>query len=312
MQKRKLGLTGYEIAPLILGGNVFGWTIDEKQSFQLLDAFAGEGFNAIDTANSYSSWVPGHTGGESETIIGNWMKDRKNRDKMVIITKVGMTMGDGGSGLKKDYILKEVEDSLRRLQTDYIDIYLAHQDDLSTPLEETLSAFDQLVKQGKVRSIGASNYTASRLSRSLAISREKVLAEYQVLQPGYNLYDRAEFEGDLENLCTQEKIAVITYFSLAAGFLTGKYRSEKDVSKSHRGEGVKARYLNDKGLQILKALDDLSKQTDATLTQLSLAWLLHRSSVTAPIVSATRLEQLQDILAAINVKLTQEQIKTLG
>jgi len=239
MNKHKLGNSGLEISPLVFGGNVFGWTLDEPASFKLLSAFAAAGFNAIDTADTYSRWVPGHSGGESETIIGKWMKQSQNRDKVIIATKVGMEMGPGKKGLSKSYILRSAEDSLRRLQTDYIDLYQSHTDDAATPLEETLSAYAELIRQGKVRAIGASNYKAERLAAALAVSKKSGLPRYESLQPNYNLYQRADYETALEPLCLKEGLGVINYFPLASGFLSGKYRSEADLGKSARGQGVK-------------------------------------------------------------------------
>jgi aryl-alcohol dehydrogenase-like predicted oxidoreductase len=310
MQKRKLGNSGLEIAPLVFGGNVFGWTADEPTSFKLLDAFVAAGLNCIDTADTYSRWAPEHKGGESETIIGKWMKHRGNRDRVLIATKVGMDMGDGKKGLKRDYILREVEDSLKRLQTDYIDLYQSHQDDPDTPIEETLTAYRQLIEQGKVRAIGASNYKGARLSQALDLSKEKILPRYESLQPNYNFYDRQDFETDLEPICLQQKIGVIPYFSLARGFLTGKYRSEADLNKSPRGGGVKP-YLNDRGFRILQALDEVSARHDSRPAQVALAWLIARPSITAPIASATNLDQLKDLIAATQLELTAEDIKQL-
>jgi aryl-alcohol dehydrogenase-like predicted oxidoreductase len=310
MQKRKLGNSGLEIAPLVFGGNVFGWTADEPTSFKLLDAFVAAGLNCIDTADTYSRWAPEHKGGESETIIGKWMKHRGNRDRVLIATKVGMDMGDGKKGLKRDYILREVEDSLKRLQTDYIDLYQSHQDDPDTPIEETLTAYRQLIEQGKVRAIGASNYKGARLSQALDLSKEKILPRYESLQPNYNFYDRQDFETDLEPICLQQKIGVIPYFSLARGFLTGKYRSEADLNKSPRGGGVKP-YLNGRGFRILQALDEVSARHDSRPAQVALAWLIARPSITAPIASATNLDQLKDLIAATQLELTAEDIKQL-
>ncbi|MBC3542345.1 aldo/keto reductase [Rufibacter sediminis] len=310
MKKRTLGKSGLEVAPLAFGGNVFGWTIDEKTSFQLLDAFTEAGFNLIDTADGYSVWVAGNTGGESETIIGNWLKARGNRDKVVIATKVGWEIGPNQKGLKKDYIMGRVEESLRRLQTDYIDLYQSHVDDESTPFEETLEAYQQLIQQGKVRAIGASNIKASRLKQALEISKQHDLPIYQSLQPEYNLYSRQEFEAELEPLCLQEGIGVICYYALASGFLTGKYRSEADLTKSPRGGGVK-RFLNERGYSILSALDQVAAQHNAKPAQVSLAWLMARPSITAPIASATSLEQLQDLTQAAEITLSQEDIALL-
>lgn len=310
MQKRKLGNSGLAIAPLVFGGNVFGWTADEPTSFKLLDAFVDAGLNCIDTADVYSRWAPGHKGGESETIIGKWIKSRGNRDRVLIATKVGMDMGDGKKGLKRDYILRAAEDSLQRLHTDYIDLYQSHQDDLETPIEETLRAYEQLLQHGKIRAIGASNYKGARLAEALNVSEQKKLPRYESLQPNYNFYDRQDYETDLEPICLKEKLGVIPYFSLARGFLTGKYRSEADLGKSPRGGGVKP-YLNDRGFQILKALDDVSARHNSRPAQVALAWLMARPSITAPIASATNLDQLKDLIAATQLKLTPEDIKVL-
>ncbi|RNI27469.1 aldo/keto reductase [Rufibacter immobilis] len=310
MKKHTLGKSGIEVAPLAFGGNVFGWTIDEKTSFQLLDAFTDAGFNLIDTADGYSVWVPGNTGGESETIIGNWLKSRGNRDQVVIATKVGWEIGPNQKGLKKDYIMSRVEESLRRLQTDYIDLYQSHVDDASTPFEETLEAYDQLIKAGKVRAIGASNISASRLKQALETSQQHQLPTYQSLQPEYNLYSRQDFEKELEPLCLEEGIGVICYYSLASGFLTGKYRSEDDLNKSQRGGGVK-RFLNERGYRILSALDLVAAKHNANPAQVSLAWLMARPSITAPIASATSLAQLEDLTKAAHLELSQEDIAAL-
>lgn len=302
MNKRKLGSTGFEVAPLALGGNVFGWTADEAMSHRLLDAFVAAGFNLIDTADSYSRWVTGHQGGESETVIGRWIARRSRHDDVIIATKVGSDMGQGHKVLRKDYILQAVEASLRRLQVDCIDLYQSHWDDENTPLEETLGAYEQLVRQGKVRAIGASNYSAERLKQALEASQSKGLPRYATLQPHYNLYERASFEGELQSLCLRENVGVITYFSLAAGFLTGKYRSEADFAKSARGAGMK-KFLNPRGMKILAALDEAARRYGATPAQIALAWLMARPAVTAPIVSATNLEQLRDILRATEISL---------
>lgn len=311
MNRKNLGHSGISVAPLALGGNVFGWTIDEKVSFAVLDAFVDAGFDLIDTANMYSTWVPGHQGGESETIIGKWFKANGKRDKVVLATKVGLPMGDGSTGLKRDYILKSVEDSLARLQTDRIDLYQAHQDDAETPLEETLEAFDLLVKQGKVRAIGASNYSADRLKAALDISQSDNLASYVTLQPEYNLYDRQGFEEALEPLCLERGVGVIGYYSLASGFLTGKYRSEADLGKSVRGGGIGSKYLNDRGFRILAALDDVAQQHQTAPAVIALAWLIQRKSVTAPIVSATSVQQLSEIAKSAEITLTVDQVAQL-
>jgi aryl-alcohol dehydrogenase-like predicted oxidoreductase len=295
MNKRKLGNSGLEVAPLALGGNVFGWTVSDEKAFPILDAFVSAGFNLIDTADIYPRWVPGNQGGESEEIIGNWLKRSGKRKEVIVATKVGMEMGDGKKGLSKDYILRSADDSLRRLQTDYIDLYQSHKDDPETPLEETLEAYDQLIKQGKVRAIGASNYSAARLAEALNVSKSNGLARYESLQPLYNLYDRAVYEDELEPLCIEEGIGVINFYSLAAGFLTGKYRSEDDLSKSARGGTVK-KYLNERGFGIVEALDQVAAQYNSTPAQIALAWLMARPGITAPIASATSVEQLNDLI----------------
>ena len=311
MDKRRLGKSGLEVSPLCFGGNVFGWTVDEPTSFGLLDAFVAAGFDFIDTADVYSRWAPGNKGGESEAILGEWMKQRGNRDKIIIATKVGMEMGPDKKGLSKSYILSSVEDSLRRLQTDYIDLYQSHQDDPQTPLEETLEAYAQLIEQGKVRAIGASNYSAERLAQSLEVSEQRRLPRYESLQPLYNLYDRADYEKELEPICQEKGVGVISYYSLASGFLTGKYRSEEDLSKSVRGQGVK-KYLNERGFRILKALDEVAAQHDSTPARIALAWLIARPGITAPIVSATSLEQLNDLIEATKLELDQSSIALLN
>ena len=310
MQKKKLGHTDIEIAPWMFGGNVFGWTVDEPASHHLLDAFVQAGFNAIDTADVYSRWAPGNKGGESETIIGRWLKQKGTRHQVVIATKVGSDMGQGKS-LKKDYILKAAEDSLRRLQTDYIDLYQTHYDDESTPVEETLEAYARLVQQGKVRAIGASNMSPQRLQQSLQWSQANHLPSYQTLQPLYNLYSREEFEKELEPICQQYGLSVINYYALASGFLTGKYRSEADLHKSKRGSGIK-KYLNDRGRRILQALDTVAAQYGANPAQVSIAWLLTRPTVTAPIASVTHIEQMQDIIKGVQLQLDATAVSLLN
>ncbi|MGV3460750.1 MAG: aldo/keto reductase [Flavobacterium sp.] len=310
MEKRQLGNTSLEVYPITFGGNVFGWTIDEKTSHSILDAFTGAGFNFIDTADMYSRWAPGNEGGESETIIGKWLKKNNNRNEVIIATKVGSDMGDGKKGLSKKYILKAAEDSLRRLQTDYIDLYQTHFDDEDTPIEETLEAYAQLIKEGKVRHIGASNLTPDRLKESLQTSFEKGLPAYQTFQPHYNLYERAAFEDGLEPICLGNNLGVFNYFSLASGFLTGKYRGKNDLDKSQRGGGV-AKYLDARGLKILAALDEVAKNLNTTPATVALAWLIHRPSVTAPIVSATSLKQLDSIIAAPDLEITAHEIEFL-
>jgi len=311
MELREIGRSGLAVSSICLGGNVFGWTADEKTSFAVLDDFTGSGGNFIDTADVYSTWVDGHQGGESEAVLGKWLKSRGNRDKVIVATKVGSDMGNGRKGLKPAYIAKAVEDSLKRLQTDYIDLYQSHRDDLDTPQEETLEAYGKLVKEGKVRAIGASNFTAERLAAALAISAKHGLPRYESLQPEYNLYERAGYEQALEPLCRKEKIGVIGYFGLASGFLTGKYRSEADLSKSPRGEDI-GQYLNERGFRILKALDRVAAETMATPAQVAVAWLIARPSVTAPIVSATKVEQSRDLIKAMQLKLSAAQIEVLN
>jgi len=311
MNKRKLGKTGMEIAPLVFGGNVFGWTLDQAASFKLLDAFVAAGFNSIDTADTYSRWVPGHAGGESETIIGEWMKRSGNRNKLIVATKVGMDMGDGKKGLSKSHILRSAEGSLQRLQTDYIDLYQSHVDDPDTPLEETLGAYAELIQQGKVRAIGASNHKADRLAAPLEISRKSGLPAYQTLQPNYSLIERAEYESNLEPVCVKEGLGVINYFPLAGGFLSGKYRSEKDVAGKARARNV-TKYLNERGFKIIAALDQVAKKYNATPARVSLAWLLARPSITAPIVSATNLDQLNDLISSVDLALDHESIEFLN
>jgi aryl-alcohol dehydrogenase-like predicted oxidoreductase len=311
MKRRKLGNTGFELPPLALGGNVFGWTLDETTSFKILDAFIAEGFNFVDTADIYAKWVPGNKGGESETIIGKWLKKSGKRSKVIVATKVGMEMAPDKKGLSAAYIFRAVEDSLKRLQTDHIDLYQAHKDDPGTPLEETLGAFGKLMKDGKVRAIGASNYSGPRLSQALEVSKEHGLPAYQTMQPEYNLYDRADYEKNLERICVANELGVISYFSLASGFLSGKYRSEVDLSKSQRGGRVK-KYLNERGSRILKALDETAAQYNSTPARVALAWLIARPSITAPIASATSLEQLKDLIEATKLQLDQASIETLN
>jgi aryl-alcohol dehydrogenase-like predicted oxidoreductase len=309
--RRRIGNSGLEVGPLALGGNVFGWTANESTSFKLLDAFVAAGLNLIDTADMYSRWAPGNKGGESETIIGKWLKQSGNRSNVVIATKVGMEMGPNEKGLSRAYILRAVERSLQRLQTDYIDLYQSHTDDATTPLEETLGTYAELIKQGKVRAIGASNYTAARLALALEVSNKQNLPSYQCLQPHYNLCERGQFEGDLERLCQEAGLGVIPYFSLASGFLTGKYRSDSDLAKSPRGSAVK-KYLTDRGFRILKALDEIAKRLSTNPTRVTLAWLIARPSITAPIASATSLEQLDDLIAATRLQLDDQAIELLN
>ena len=310
MEKRELGRSGISIAPLMLGGNVFGWTADEATSFAILDAFLAGGFNAVDTADVYSRWIPGHTGGESETVLGAWLKARGGRDKVVIATKLGMDMGGDNKGLSAAYMVQAVEASLKRLQSDYIDLYQSHRDDETTPLDETLEAYSRLIKAGKVRAIGASNYSAERLAQALKASKDAGIPRYETLQPLYNLSDRAGFEGPLQDLCVKEQVSVIPFYGLASGFLTGKYRTEADFGKSPRGRGM-AKYLNDRGLRILKALDEVSANHSATQAQVALAWLAAQPSIGAPIASATSVAQLEDIMGAARLTLREADLKAL-
>ncbi|MGC2694801.1 MAG: aldo/keto reductase [Candidatus Angelobacter sp.] len=311
MKKRKLGKSAIEVSPLMLGGNVFGWTADEPTSFKILDAFVASGLNFIDTADSYSTWVPGHKGGESETIIGNWLKRSGKREQVVIATKVGSEIPGQGKGLSRAWIIHQVEASLKRLQTGYIDLYQSHRDDASTPVEETLEAYAKLIAQGKVRAIGCSNFTAERVQESLTASQKHGWPRYESLQPHYNLYERAAYETTLEPLALKEKLGVIPYYGLASGFLTGKYRSQDDLSKSPRGQAVK-KYLNDRGFRILQALDQVAEKHQVTPAQVALAWLMARPSIAAPIASATSVEQLNELVRATELELDQASIELLN
>lgn len=311
MEKRRLGRTDLAIAPLVLGGNVFGWTADEKTSFELLDRFVDAGLNTIDTADSYSSWAPGNKGGESETIIGKWMKSRKNRDNVIIVTKVGSDMGQGKKDLSASWIEEESGASLKRLQTDYIDLYLSHWPDPTVPYDETLGAYQKLLEQGKVRHIGASNLDAGQLSAALSVASQKSLPRYEALQPELNLYDRAGFDGALSALCVKEQIGVITYFSLARGFLSGKYRGKADLGKSPRGGSIDG-YFNARGFRILAALDAVSARHSAQPAEVALAWVIARPDVTAPIASATTLPQMESLIKAVHLKLTKADIAELN
>jgi aryl-alcohol dehydrogenase-like predicted oxidoreductase len=311
MQLRTLGTTGLRIAPLVFGGNVFGWTADEARSFELLDAFVDAGFNAIDTADVYSRWVPGHAGGESETIVGRWLKGRPSRrERVLLFTKVGGDMGEGRKGLAPGWIDRSVEDSLRRLQTDVIDLYQSHWPDPATPHEETLAAYERLLKAGKVRSIGCSNFDAQQLQASIAAARASGLPAYQTLQPEYNLVERAKYEGPLRELAIREGVGVITYYSLASGFLSGKYRSTADLDRSPRGRGV-AKYLTPRGLRILDALDEVGRRHDAKPVEVALAWLMARAGVTAPIASATTVAQVASFSKAAEMQLGDEDLRVL-
>jgi aryl-alcohol dehydrogenase-like predicted oxidoreductase len=310
MQRRELGKSGLAVSPLCFGGNVFGWTVDEPTAFVLLDAFVASGMNFVDTADVYSRWKPGNSGGESETIIGKWLKSRGGRDNIVVATKVGGDMGQGRKCLAKSYIHKAVEDSLKRLQTDYIDLYQSHWDDPETPIEETLDAYAGLIRAGKIRAVGASNYNAARLKEALDVSARRGLPRYESLQPEYNLSERASYEEELEPLCREERIGVICYYSLASGFLTGKYRSEADFGKSPRGSRV-SKYLNERGQRILQALDEVAAQHRTTPAQVALAWLIARPGLTAPIASGTSLEQLEELIGATSLNLDPSSIKCL-
>jgi aryl-alcohol dehydrogenase-like predicted oxidoreductase len=312
MDYRQLGASGLSVSPICLGGNVFGWTADERTSFSILDAWLDAGFNFIDTADVYSRWAPGHSGGESETVIGKWLKQGGRRDKVVIATKVGFDMGEGRSGLSAKWIAQSIEDSLRRLNVEQIDLYQAHKDDEATPLEETLEAFAKLVEAGKVRAIGASNYTAARLREALQVSKRLGVPRFESLQPLYNLYDRAVFEKDLQPLCVKEDIGVISFYAIAAGFLTGKYRTPEDAAKSARGANTVKKYLNDRGLKIIAALDEASKLTGAPAARIAIAWVMAQPGITAPIASASNLEQLQEITQAAQLKLDAEILSLLG
>jgi aryl-alcohol dehydrogenase-like predicted oxidoreductase len=312
MQLRPLGRSGLRVAPLCLGGNVFGWTANEAASFKVLDAFVAAGLNLIDTADVYSTWVPGHHGGESETIIGNWLKRSGKRKDVVIATKVGMEMAPDRRGLSAAHIARSVEGSLGRLQTDHIDLYFAHRDDPSVPFDETLAAYQRLIEQGKVRAIGASNYTAARFAEALEVSRKHGLPRYEVLEPLYNLYARADYESALEPLCLNQQIGVVSYSALASGFLSGKYRTPADAAKSARGEGVVAKFLNERGLRILTALDDVARRYSASPGTVALAWQIVRPSITAPIASATAIDQLHELVSATQLKLDQAAIEQLN
>lgn len=311
MQKRTLGASGIEVSPLCFGGNVFGWTADEATSFQLLDRFTESGFNFIDTADVYSRWVPGNQGGESETILGKWLSQGGRRDQVVIATKCGLEMGPNERGLSRQYIVKAAERSLKRLQVERIDLYQAHTDDDQTPLDETLEAFGTLIQQGKVRAIGASNYSGRRLQEALDVSRRHNLPAYVSLQPLYNLADRSGYELDLEPVCEKNGLAVIPYYSLAAGFLTGKYRSADDLTDKARGKTVE-KYLNERGQRILAALDEVAGRYRTIPAKVALAWLLARPSITAPIVSATSVKQLDEILDATRLKLDSDAVSKLN
>ncbi|WP_395689143.1 aldo/keto reductase [Caenimonas koreensis] len=311
MHNRKLGRSDLSVSPICLGGNVFGWTADEATSFSILDAWVDAGFNFIDTADVYSRWAPGHQGGESETVIGKWLKQSGKRDKVVVATKVGMDMGDGKTGLAPKRIREAVDASLKRLGVDQIDLYQAHQDDPSTPLQATLETFAELVEAGKVRAIGASNYSAARLKEALDISASQKLPRYESLQPLYNLYDRAVFESELQPLCVKQEVGVINFYSLAAGFLSGKYRSAADAGKSARGKGVVGKYVNERGMKILAALDLASSRTGAPAARIAIAWVMAQPGVTSPIASASTVEQLHEIVRASQLSLDAQTLALL-
>lgn len=311
MLMRKIGRTDLQVSALCLGGNVFGWTCDEPTSFTVLDAFLAGGGNFIDTADVYSAWGPGHKGGESETVIGNWLARRKNREQVIIATKVGMQMGNGEQGLSRQHILKSVDASLQRLQTDYIDLYQAHRDDPNVPLEETLETFTDLIKAGKVRAIGASNYSAERLTEALGVSLQHGYARYESLQPPYHLLNRNTYEPALEALCLEQEIGVITYSSLASGFLTGKYRSGQELPSSARAQGVQSKYMNEHGFAVLAQTEKIAQAHNATIAQVALAWIVGRPGITAPIASATSVEQTHELLGALSLRLTQEEGESL-
>ncbi len=309
---RQLGDSGITVPRLTFGGNVFGWTVDEKTSFSLLDALVENGLFFIDTADVYSRWVPGNQGGESEAIIGKWLKQSGKRDRIVLATKVGMELSPEKTGLKPAYIRQAIEDSLRRLQTDVIDLYQAHRDDEQTPLADTLKAFDSLIKEGKVRAIGASNYSAARLQEALDVSSKEGLARYETLQPEYNLYDREGYENGLEQVAVKNGLGVINYYSLASGFLSGKYKKPQDAGKSPRGQAIVEKYLNERGSRIIEALEDIAASHDASATQVALAWQIARPSITAPIVSATSLAQLDELVKATQRELSKQEIEELA
>jgi len=308
--KRKLGTSDLVVSPLTLGGNVFGWTVGEPSSFKILDAFLEAGFNFIDTADVYSMWAPGNKGGESETIIGNWLKKNGKRKDVIIATKLGNDMGDGKKGLSAKYMKQAVEASLKRLGTDYIDLYQSHIDDPGTPVEETMSAYNELIKEGKVRYIGASNLSAERIKASNDFAHANDLEAYISLQPLYNLYDRQKFENEYSKLVQDESLGVIPYYALASGFLTGKYRSDADLDKSKRGQGAK-KYMDERGMKILAAMDEVALEHKVPLSQIAIAWLLHKPLITSPIASATSELQLAELLQATTLTLTQEQIARL-
>lgn len=312
MKRRPLGRSGIEVAPLAFGGNVFGWTVDQPTAFRLLDTFTDSGFNLVDTADVYSKWAPGNSGGESETVIGNWIGlGGGRREKIVLATKVGMEMPGGKKGLSRQYIAQAVEDSLKRLKTDRIDLYQAHAEDAATPIDETMEAFSRLVRDGKVRAIGASNYSAESLDKAETAAKSAGIPRYETLQPGYNLYSRQDYEEKVAPACGRLGIGVIPYFSLASGFLTGKYRTDADLAQSPRGAGIKTKYMNERGMRILDALDQVAKDKKAKCSQVALAWLMAQPTITAPIASATSIAQLRELMAAAELSLDRASLTVL-
>ncbi len=311
MQFRQLGQSDLRVAPLCLGGNVFGWTADEDASFAVLDAYLEAGGNFVDTADVYARWAPGNSGGESESVLGRWMASRKNRDSVIIATKLGSEMGPDQKGLSRRYMTRAVEASLRRLQTDYIDLYQAHRDDPDTPLDETLAAFDELVKQGKVRAIGASNYTAARLAEARQVSEQRGYARYESIQPPYSLVQRAEYERELEPYCREHGVGVIPYSSLASGFLTGKYRPGQELPSTPRAGGIQQKYMNERGFAVVEELDRVAEAHGATPARVALAWLIARPGLTAPIASATTVPQVKELMGAVDLTLDPASIKAL-
>ena len=311
MEMRALGRSGLQVTPLMLGGNVFGWTADEQTSFRILDRFVEAGGNFIDTADMYSRWIPGHVGGESETILGRWFEQSGKRDQVMLATKLGNDMGDGKKGLRPEYVRQAVEASLQRLRTDYIDLYQSHNDDPETPLADTLGAFGELIAAGKVRAIGASNYKADRLRAALELASTEGLPRYESLQPHYNLLERGDYENTLEPVVEEFGIGCVPYFALASGFLTGKYRSAADTEGKARGKMVVDKYANEHGFAVVRALDEVAKEVGGNPTQVALAWLMAKPGITAPIASATSLEQLEDLIEAVTLKLPHAAIEKL-